>query len=340
MTTPEGDWTITESRSAVAAFLASLPLRPRLLALGEPNHSHDAFPAGRNGLLQFLAETHGFRSIALESDVMAGQRVNAYVTTGQGDLNDVMQTGFSHGFGDRPANRELVVWMRAFNTGRENADQLRFYGFDAPLENMWAASPRASLLALQAFLSRHLAEVPADPALLTHLCGEDARWTDPAGALDPSKSIGDSPEARRLRVVADDLVGLLQTETPQLAEQAGFWEAEVHARTAAGLLRYHAVIADPAPDRIARMLALRDLMMADHLCAIARREEARGPTLVFAHNAHLQHHRSVMKLRDQRLEWWGAGAHVGRRLGPSYAFMAGTRAPGPDEDAAEAAPVR
>ncbi|AWN23365.1 erythromycin esterase [Deinococcus irradiatisoli] len=310
-------------RSSLATFLDRLPLRPQLLALGEPNHDVDAFPAQRNLLFSLLAEEHGFRSIALESDVVAGLRVNAHVTSGEGTTDEVMGTGFSHGFGARPANRALVAWMRSFNAGREPADQLRFYGFDAPLENLWAASPRQSLLALHTFLTRHLGPLPVSAAELERLCGDDERWTDPAAALDPSKSIGDSSEARRLQRLIDGLVSRLETETPYLVSQSGFWEAQLHARTAAGLLRYHAVIAGPVPLqlRVTRMLALRDLMMADNLSAIAEREAPRGPTLVFAHDTHMHRQPSTMTMRGLKLEWWGAGAHMDVRLGQRYAYM-------------------
>lgn len=316
-------WDMSESQSALSNFLETLPTRPQVLALGEPGHDMEAFRTWRNRLLRTLVEDHGFRSIALESDIFAGQKVNAHVTSGQHSLEEVMGTGFSHGFGARPANRELVEWLRDFNVGRLPANQVRFYGFDPPLENLWAASPRASLLALHDFLSAHLGHLAVGRATLEQLCGDDAPWTDPAAALDPSRSVGDGRGARHLRRLSDDLVALLHTETPGLAARPGFWEAQLHARTATGLLRYHAVIADPAPDRIARMLRLRGLMMADHLSAIVGREGGRGPTLVFAHNAHLQRDLSTMQMRGTTLEWWSAGAHLHLRLEGGYAFVAG-----------------
>ncbi|PNY80812.1 erythromycin esterase family protein [Deinococcus koreensis] len=314
-------WDMTEPAAALAAFLGTLPATPRLLALGEPTHGIEAFPAWRNRLFRTLVQEHGFRSIALESDVIAGLRVNAHVTEGHGTLDEALQTGFSHGFGALEANRALVRWIRDFNPGRAPEDQLRFYGFDPPLE-WWAPSPRASLLALHAFLSAHLGSLPVDAATLERLCGEEARWTNPAAVMDAAQSIGDSREARQLRRLADDLDTLLQTETPALAAQEGFWEAQLHARTAPGLLRYHALLASHVPGRMERAAALRDLMMADNLMAIAGREQERGPTLVFAHNTHLQRHRAAMKLGDLNVKWWGAGAHVSLRLGHGYAFIA------------------
>lgn len=315
-------WDMTEPRAALSSFLRSLPEAPQLLALGEPTHGVDLFPAWRNRIFRALAEGHGFRSIALESDIVAGQQVNAYVVAGQGNLEDVIRTGFSHGFGASLANRKLVEWMREFNAGRAESARLRFYGFDAPLE-WWAPSPAASLLALHAFLNAHLAELPVNRATLEHLCGAQDRWANPAAVRDAAASIGNSDEARQLRLLADDLQILLHTEAPHLAAQSGFWEAQLHARTATGLLRYHAQMASHAPSRIERMAALRDLMMADNLAAIAEREQERGPTLVFAHNLHLQRHVSTMKLSgDLRLKFWSAGAHVSTRFGQRYAYMA------------------
>ncbi|MVN86002.1 erythromycin esterase [Deinococcus sp. HMF7620] len=309
-----------ELRVTLVSFLNSRPDPVQLLALGEPTHSADLFPAWRNRLFELLVEDHGFRSVALESDILAGQQVNAYVTSGEGHVDDVMRTGFSHGFGATPANRELVAWMHAFNTGRSRDETLQFYGFDPPLE-WWAPSPAASLLALHAFLEAHLPTVPVNCAELEQLLGPEAPWKNPAAVRDPGQSIGDTGEARRLRLLADDLETLLQTETPHLATQSGFWDAQLSARTATGLLRYHALMATPTPDRMARLSGLRDLMMAENLCAIREREEPRGPTLVFAHQSHLQRPNSAMQLGDLTVTWWSAGAHLSRHLGTHYAFI-------------------
>lgn len=329
-------WDLSGPRAALSSFLDTL-----LLALGEPAHGIDAFPAWRNHIFRTLVEDHGFRSIALESDIIAGLRVNAYITSGEGTdegtVDDVLQTGFSHGFGAFPANRELVKWMRAWNAGRADDGQLRFYGFDAPLE-FWAASPRTSLLALHAFLTGQLGDLPVDAATLEHLCGEDDRWTHPATVMNPARSIGNHAEARQLRLLADDLSTLLHAEAPGLASQPAWWEAQLHARTATGLLRYHALMATAAPTRLARMSALRDLMMADHLGAVAGREEKRGPTLVFAHNSHLQRNLSAMTMAGTLLEWWSAGAHLSCRLGERYAFIAGDLGSAPEKGIGEPAP--
>ncbi|MDV6374343.1 erythromycin esterase family protein [Deinococcus arenicola] len=319
---PQTRWPMTESTAAVTAFLATLLAPPQLLGLGEPTHGVAAFPLWRNRIFQGLVEHHGFRSIAIESDVIAGLRANAYVTGGPGELDEVMNDGFSHGFGRVQANRELLVWMRAFNAERAQADQVGFYGFDPPIENMWAASPRPSLLALHAFLARHFTHLPVDAATLEHLCGEDAPWTHQAAAMDPSQSVGATAQAQHLHVLADDLLAFLDTQTPGLLSSPDLWEAQVHARTALGLLRYHANMAAASPERISQMLALRAVMMTSNLTAIAERENPRGPTLVFAHNSHLQRNASQIRMDSMKADWWPTGAHLALRLGTRYAFVA------------------
>ncbi|WP_327135814.1 erythromycin esterase family protein [Streptomyces sp. NBC_01343] len=323
-----------------AAVMGLLPTRPRILALGEPTHGEDALLKLRNELFRRLVEQEGYRTIAIESDCMTGLLVDDYVTAGTGTLDEVMERGFSHGWGTSAANRELVRWMRAHNDGRPASEWLRFAGFDGPLEITGAASPRQALTGLHGYLSPRVDAglLPCTAETLDGLLGADDRWTDPAAMTDPARSVGQSAEAGRLRLIADDLVALLEAQAPYLvtATPREEWDrAVLHGRTATGLLRYHHWMADDSPARMARLCALRDLMMAHNLLAVA----ARGPALVHAHNSHLQREKSTMQMWQGRVEWWSAGALVSARLGAEYAFVAtalgtirhrGVDAPPPD----------
>ncbi|WP_151477893.1 erythromycin esterase family protein [Streptomyces albicerus] len=312
-----------------ATVMKLLPARPRLLALGEPTHGEGTLLDLRNELFRQLVEREGYRTITIESDCMAGLVVDDYVTSGTGTLDEVMERGFSHGLGASAANRELVRWMRAYNVradneGRPASERLRFAGFDGPLEITDAASPRQALTALHDYLAAlgnaHL--LPCTAETLDRLLGADDRWTDPAAMMDPSQSVGQSAEAGQLRLLADDLVALLDAQTPRLitATSRDDWDrARLYGRTATGLLRYHFWMADTSPARMTRLIGLRDSMMADNLLALA----ARNPTLVHAHNSHLQRDKSTMRMWDHPLlEWWSAGALVSAHLGGEYAFLA------------------
>ncbi len=307
-----------------AALMRMLPAaRPRVLALGEPTHGEDALLDLRNELFQQLIQEEGYRTVAIESDCVAGLLVDDYVTAGTGTLDGVMEHGFSHGFGASAANRELVRWIRAYNDGRPAADRVHFTGFDGPLEITGAASPRRTLAALHEYLAAHVDAdlLPCTADALDRLLGDDDRWTDQAAMMDPAESVGRTEEARQLRLLADDLTAVLDTQLPHLITTAspGDWDrARLYARTAAGLLRYHYWMADDSPSRMSRLCALRDSMMAANLRALADR----SPTLVYAHNSHLQREKSGMRMWQGPVEWWSAGALVSACLGEEYAFVA------------------
>jgi erythromycin esterase-like protein len=304
-------------------ILSLLPTKPRLLALGEPTHGENALLDLRNHLFHNLVEHHGYRTIAVESDCLMGQIVNDYVASGTDSLDDVMERGFSHEWGAFAGNRELVRWMRAYNDGRPADEQVRFAGFDGPLEITHAVSPREAITALHTYLTADTSTdlLPCSRETLDHLLGADDRWTNRAAMMDPSQSIGRTPEAKELRVIADDLVALLEAQEPQLRANSteDEWDqARLYARTATGLLRYHHWMADTSPSRMAWLLAVRDSMMAANLLALAER----GPTLVNAHNSHLQRDKSTIRMGGVPAQWWSAGAIVSTRLGKDYAFLA------------------
>ncbi|MFD7281542.1 erythromycin esterase family protein [Streptomyces sp. NPDC059862] len=311
-----------------AAVMRLLPARPRLLALGEPTHGEDTLLDLRNELFRQLVEQEGYRTIAIESDCMMGLVVDDYVTSGTGTLDEVMEQGISHGWGTSAANRELVRWMRAYNVradndGRPASERLRFAGFDGPLEITGAASPRQALTALHGYLAARVDAdlLPCTAETLDRLLGTDDRWTNSAAMTDPAQSVGQSAEAGELRLLADDLVALLDAQTPHLlaATSRDDWDrARLYGRTATGLLRYHYWMADTSPARMTRLCALRDLMMAHNLLAVA----ARGPALIHAHNSHLQREKSTMQMWQGPVEWWSAGALVSAQLGERYAFLA------------------
>ena len=304
---------------AVDELLAARAAPPVLLGLGEPAHGIAAFPLLRNELLAHLVG-RGFRSVVLETDLLAAAAVDEHVAGAATDLDVVLATGFSHGFGAVPGNRELVAWLREHNGGRAPRERVRFHGFDAPLE-MWAPSPRRSLEAVRGHLPAELR--PGSAGDLDALLGDDAAWSDPATIMDPAASVGDSDRARALRLVADDLASAVRRAAPGLhaADPAGHARAVAHARTAQGLLRYHAAMARPGPDRVPTLFSLRSEMMAENLLAVVDEERGRGPVLVFAHNAHLQ-----------RLTagWGSAGALAALVLGEDYAVVVTDAAPRPE----------
>ncbi|MBX7552012.1 erythromycin esterase family protein [Streptomyces sp. NPDC004232] len=292
-----------------------------LLALGEPTHQEPAFGRVRNELFAQLVG-RGFRSVALETDRVAALTVNDYVQGGAGSLDAVMNDGFSHGWGALAPNRQLVSWMRDHNRNRPPEERLVFHGFDTPSETYSAPSPRPYLEHARDYL-----DFDVD---LTGLAGDDDRWSRAEAVLDPAMSPGATTEAERLRRVADDMFGSLRTRAPELIDATSrerWIRARTHLTAGLGLLRYHRQSAIQPVDsnpRLTALLATRDALMAQNLLDIRDIEAARGATLVFASNLHLQRNQAGWHLGDVGADWWGAGATVARLLGDRYRFVAGS----------------
>ncbi len=141
--------------------------------------------------------------------------------------------------------------------------------------------------------------------------------------------MGATAEAQQLRSVADDLRTELYIRAPELiaaTSRAEWFRAETHLTAGLGLLRYHKQAAQPLEHsaRVSRLLAVRDALMAQNLLDIRRIEARRGPTLVYAHNLHLQRGSSRMRMPELDLDWFCAGAIVGSLVGEQYTFIAGS----------------
>jgi hypothetical protein len=288
-----------------------------ILAFGEPTHLEHAHTWIRNELFEQLAGL-GYRSIALESCRVRGTAVNDFVQHGMGDLDTVMKEGFSHRFGEWPANRELVAWMREYNAGRPVEERLAFYGFDFQTETTSAPSPRPYLEHTRDYLGEDV-----------DLTVDDEAWGRDEAVLDFAKSPGRSEEAIRLREIGTGMLRRLHARMPELVADTSREEwnsAELHLTAGLSLLRYHRECAEPNPlaVRVQRLCQMRDGVMARNLLEIRRIEAGRGPTFVFAHNAHLQRTHSSMEIAGERFEWFSAGALVAPVLGDQYTVIAGT----------------
>ncbi len=312
--------------TAIDRVIAALGDAVTLLGFGEALHGGEDLLMLRNRLFQRLAEAHGYSAIAIESSFTRAPAIDDYVAgRGTASYDAVRDAGFSHDFGKLGANRDLVEWMRQANADPAREVRLRFYGFDTPTEMMFTDSPRRALYAALDVLA--LVDGDRSRAIrerIDSLLGQDAAWETTEAAMDPSKSIGLSPDATALRIETEELIADLSARRPDLIAETGrdrYLEAVHFASVARQLLTYHAQAARDSSDRIVRMLSLRDAWMADNLAYIAARERGRGNVFVFAHNSHLKYGQTEWQLGPHALAWWPAGAHLRAMFGAGYAVI-------------------
>jgi erythromycin esterase len=312
--------------ASIDGVALSLDPSVELLGFGEALHGGEEILVLRNRLFQRLAEVHGYSAIAIESSFPRARVVNDYVSgRGPASYEAVQETGFSHGFGRLEANRELVEWMRAYNSDPTHQIKLQFYSFDSPTEMTFSDSPRHVLH----FVLDYLASIDGVSAQtrrerIDQLLGQDSDWENPAAMMDPAESVGLSQEATALRIETEDLISELLVCRPGFVAKGGrgrYLEAVQYAKVARQLLNYHAVLARKSSERIVGGLGLRDLMMAENLEYIVSRERGRGKVLIYAHNSHLSRGMAEWQLGADLLRWWPAGAQLAEIFGPRYAVI-------------------
>jgi erythromycin esterase len=312
--------------ATVDKVIASVGDSVELLGFGEALHGGEDILVLRNRLFQRLVEAHGYSAIAIESSFPRAHIVNEYVAgRGPASYEAVQDSGFSHSFGRLDANRELVEWMRRYNTHPTHRIKLQFYGFDSPTEMIGTDSPRQVLH----FVLDYLASVDGASGQeyrerIVPLLGQDSDWENPAAMMGPTKSAGLSPEATALRIETEELISELHVRRPELvgkSDKSRFLEAAQYASVARQLLNYHAALARQSGDRFVRLLGLRDALMADNLVYTVSHERGRGKVLAFAHNSHLQRGKAQWQLGADLHTWWPAGSHLNEMLGPRYAVI-------------------
>src|SRR5437588_8819615 len=103
-----------------------------LVGLGEATHgSHEIFTM-KHRLLEFLVEQMGFTMFAMEGSWSAGEQINRYVLTGQGDAATVLQQ-FHQWIWNTQEVLDMLHWMRAYNADSHHLQKISFAGFDCQL---------------------------------------------------------------------------------------------------------------------------------------------------------------------------------------------------------------
>lgn len=270
-----------------------------VVALGESDHGWAEPLEFRNRFFRYLVEEKGFTAVAIESGIVESQSAYRYVRGGGGNLSRVLAKGIGWDFHRYPQNRSLLNWLRDYNSNRSDAQKVNFYGFDVSGSpgDPWALRGVGTALretleylacvdrrAANAFRFRVRSFVP-------NLHFDIRGPRDEADYSRLSQTDRDS-----ITAIIADLVDLLEQQERRYIAASSVedyeWahRAAISARQVDGWLRCVPTIWNGSVEQLKfleRSAQLRDRAQADNLDWIVKREEKRGKTLVFAHNAHV-----------------------------------------------------
>lgn len=104
----------------------------RIIGLSEGTHGMIEPFKFRNALIKYLVEEERISVIALESGLVESRLIYDYVNGANLDLDSTLNSGICCGFSRFQHNRELLEWLRAYNSDKTDDQQVHIYGFDIP----------------------------------------------------------------------------------------------------------------------------------------------------------------------------------------------------------------
>lgn len=100
-----------------------------IVGLGEATHGSHEFFTMKQRLLEFLVEKMGFTMFSIEGNWSAGEEMDRYVMTGQGDA-EAMLKRFRFWTWNTQEVLKLVKWVRAYDANPGHTRKVHFTGFD------------------------------------------------------------------------------------------------------------------------------------------------------------------------------------------------------------------
>jgi erythromycin esterase len=301
-----------------------------IVALSEASHAAAEPLEFRNRVLQYLVEEKGFTAIAIESGLVEGRIVHDYVRGGAGEIAAVLAQGISWSFDRHPQNRDLVRWLRSYNSDPRRARKVNFYGFDVPGSPGNADARRSEDTALVELL-RYLNGVDPSAAARFHQTMDaflpDIRLDCSYATDGPRYTRLKQPDRDALTAAIADLVSLIERKEAEYsaASSADDYEwayrAAIGARQIDGWLRHVPTGWQPSGAQFkyseeesrffCAALDTRDRAQADNLDWIVRREGPDGKVLVYASRFHIS--ASTFKLSSSQQQT--AGTYLRTRFG-------------------------
>jgi len=127
--------------------LDSLFSRARIIGLGEATHGTKEFFELKHRLLRYLVENYGVRALGFEYDFRFNSSldIERFVTKGEGNLDVLIgDTYWTH---RNEELRNLLSWMKEYNSGKSEQEIVHFIGIDSQLD-IWDCEKLADLSSL------------------------------------------------------------------------------------------------------------------------------------------------------------------------------------------------
>ena len=259
------------------SFLRDLVGDARVVALGEATHGTHEFFGMKHRMIEFLVKEMGFTTFAIESNPTGADRINQYVQTGEGDLEELRQYLCCWPWHTREM-LDLIDWMRRHNEDPGGAPRVSFRGFDI----------ECSPTVVEDVVDYVISVDPAGAETVSAHYGVVERLIDPVTRytrLDyPSLPTDERNGVRAsLQAVVDWLVA--RREEYELRTSRDAFERALHQ--AELLLQLEEFAAYGIDEDFHARTATRDLFMARNVAWLLQQEGPGAKIVLWAHNLHV-----------------------------------------------------
>ena len=258
-------------------FLRDLIGDARVVALGEATHGTHEFFRMKHRIFEFLVEEMGFTNFAIESSPSGADRINRYVQTGEGQLEDLRQY-LSCWPWHASEVLDLIDWMRRHNENPGDAPSVSFRGFDVETGSRVVDDIADYLSSVD---PENAATVLAYYDVVDRLIDPRTQYT----RLDyPSLSESEREGIRTsLRAVVDWVTA--HREEYELRSSPGAFEQALHR--AELLLQLEEFAGHEVDEGFYARTATRDAFMARNAAWLLHQEGPDAKIALWAHNLHV-----------------------------------------------------
>ena len=104
--------------------------KAKIVGLGEATHGTYEFFRLKHRIFRFLVENYNLRIFGFEADMGESIFIDRYITTGEGDINEIMKNKMHFWTWKTLEVKELLEWMKTYNENKSEEQKIHYMGVD------------------------------------------------------------------------------------------------------------------------------------------------------------------------------------------------------------------
>ncbi|WP_034889527.1 erythromycin esterase family protein [Gillisia sp. Hel_I_29] len=235
--------------------------RAKIYGFGEASHNTKEFFDLKAKFFKYLVKNQGVKTFIMEESYQAESGINEWISGGKGDIKTIAEN-FNIKFWHTKEIVNLLQWMREYNRGKSQEEQIKFYGMDIQVGRQLNQEIREFVDSTKISIDKNLLAI-ADSSANKEIdyAKEDTWWQNQLSKLNELKQqvIRSNLEREKYKNVIRSLDYLIS------------------------YTEYASLVRDEYP----KSTEFRDLKMFENVKYIVANLSTNGKAFIWAHNEHI-----------------------------------------------------